>query len=120
MLVVFQTYFGLKMTFRIIGPIYALKKHLLNFIDKNKSPRTLFLRENDEFQDLVNTYNYAFLKIKSQNKRDLEALKKIQTGNPESQKLMDELIQTKEDFLENPLNESDVSPLPSRDSHLAS
>ena len=53
-------------THKIIGPIYKLKKTLLDSKEKGKMEKLIF-RQGDYFDDLPEIYNDVIEKVKSKN-----------------------------------------------------
>lgn len=74
----FFAFMSLKLTARVIGPLKVLKNHLqmLSRGYWNQSP--IKVRDQDEFQDLIESYNYFFLLIKTQLEKERDLLQKIQ------------------------------------------
>lgn len=75
---VFYTYFGLKLTSRIVGPLLVLQNHLQRMIRGDFTTPQIRVRENDEFQDLIAAYNYFYLSLRQKTINDLDSLRKIE------------------------------------------
>lgn len=69
---------GIKMTQRIAAPLKILRNHLKKMSRGQWNIPTIRVREDDEFQDLIESYNYFFSSFQENIRRDLELLKKIQ------------------------------------------
>lgn len=95
---VFWAVFSNKMTAKIAGPAKILRNHirLLSRGDFTLAP--VHLRDDDEFKELVNTYNYFYTLLKVQNERELHELKKVREAmsNPVAKELITNLIQERE------------------------
>lgn len=76
-LVVVQVYLGLRLTFRIVGPLLALQKHMKTVTKGNLTVEPLNIRTADEFHTLVETYNYLYKTLQAQNIQDVKFLNKI-------------------------------------------
>lgn len=74
----FYSYFALKWTSQIVGPLLVLQNHIQKATRGDLSSPQLKVRENDEFQDLVATYNYFYLLLRQKTLVDLEKLKLIE------------------------------------------
>ncbi len=74
---VFFFVLGFKITNRIMGPLKVLKNHLKQTCRGNFKQAPIKVRDNDEFQDLIETYNYFYHSCQLALKRDLELLRKI-------------------------------------------
>lgn len=94
----FYFYLGLRMSSRLIGPILVLQNHMRGLIRGNFSQPQIRVREDDEFQSLVETYNYFYSSLQTQTKQDLARLKKISidTRNREAFGAWEELVTEKE------------------------
>jgi methyl-accepting chemotaxis protein len=75
---VFFTYFGLKLTSRIVGPLLVLQNHIQRLIMGDLTTMQIKVRENDEFQDLIAAYNYFYLSLRQKTINDLEKLRKVE------------------------------------------
>lgn len=90
----FWAIFSKKMTAKIAGPAKILRNHirLLSRGDYTRAP--VRLREDDEFKELINTYNYLYTLLKVQNERELKELDNIHGSitNPIAHKLIGQMI----------------------------
>lgn len=75
---VFFTYFGLKLTSRIVGPLLVLQNHIQRLIMGDFTITQIKVRENDEFQDLIAAYNYFYLSLRQKTINDLEKLRRVE------------------------------------------
>jgi len=94
---IFFAFLGLKLTSRMVGPLKVLKNHL-KFLSRGQwSQRPVDIRQKDEFQDVISSYNYFYLSFQQQIRKDLELLKTIEVGveNKESYNNLKILIEEK-------------------------
>lgn len=73
----FFGFLSFKMTNRMIGPLKVLRNHLKWLSRGRWNQPPLKVRDNDEFQDLIESYNYFYSSFRVNLVRDLEALKKL-------------------------------------------
>jgi hypothetical protein len=73
----FFWYLGLKMTSRIVGPINVLKNHIRGLTRGKWDQPLVKTRDKDEFNDLIETYNYFYESFQVNLKRDLAFLQKL-------------------------------------------
>jgi len=92
---VFCIVFGLRLTGRIITPLKILKHHLHISARGEFFQPDVHIRDTDEFQDLVEAYNYFYRSIQHQTQNDLHRLKTISTGTVEKQDVVKELMDEK-------------------------
>ena len=92
--IAFWAIFSKNMTAKIAGPAKILRNHirLLSRGDFTLSP--VRLREDDEFKELINTYNYLYTLLKTQNERELKDLDKVYDSitNPIAHALIGQMI----------------------------
>lgn len=62
---------------RVAAPLHILKMHLKSLCRGNWRATGIRVRHNDEFQDLIETYNYFYFSFRQNVKRDIEFLKKL-------------------------------------------
>jgi len=74
---IFWFIFSKNMTAKIAGPAKILRNHIRLLSRGDFSLPPVRLRDDDEFKELVNTYNYLFTLMRVQNQRELEDLKRI-------------------------------------------
>ncbi|MFK8138861.1 MAG: hypothetical protein AB8E15_10910 [Bdellovibrionales bacterium] len=73
----FTFLFSLRTSFRLIGPLYALENHLKRLIRGDLSQPDLKVREKDEYQELIDTYNYYYNSLQRQSEWELSQLKQL-------------------------------------------
>lgn len=73
----FFWYLGLKLTSRIVGPIYIVRNHLQELARGNWSQAPIKIRTQDEFQELIECYNYFYESFRINLKKDLDLLQKF-------------------------------------------
>lgn len=89
---------GKKITAKIAGPAKVLRNHIRQFGRGNYAQDVIRIREDDEFKDLINTYNYFVTLLKAQNERELETLRTVLSTitNPVAHELILALITERE------------------------
>jgi methyl-accepting chemotaxis protein len=78
-LVVFMTltvWYGVRFSHRIVGPIYAIGRHLGWVLDGNYT-RDLKLREKDEFQQIAAAFNEMQASLRQRARNDVAALVRV-------------------------------------------
>lgn len=107
-IVIFFTMIGLRMTQRIVGPLNVLKNHLRELCRGNWKISAIKVRDKDEFQELIETYNYFYSSFQQNLKRDLELLKNmaVDPNNRDSYLAWKALIEEKCTQLNEPLPKS--------------
>ncbi len=97
-LVIFHFYYGIRLTFRMVGPIMALKRHMNQVTKGHMYQHPLHVREHDEFHDLIQNYNYLYKTLRAQNAFDIKKLEniKFQTKNAEAAQMINDMISEKE------------------------
>lgn len=128
--IVFFTLLGLRMTSQIVGPLKVLRNHLKLLSRGHWAQRSITIREQDEFQDLIESYNYFYASFRANLKKDLMHLKQISIdpSNRDAYRAWKRLIEEKAiqlNLLEDlpdprPISVSDESDDPSHDSRHAS
>lgn len=76
-LIVFFSVIGFKMTGRIAGPLHVLKNHIQQLSRGNWTLKSIKVRDNDEFQDLIEAYNYFYNSFVTNAERELELLQQF-------------------------------------------
>ena len=66
-----------KMTNRIVGPLKVIRNHLRRLSRGQWHIAPVRIRETDEFQDMVDSYNYFYESFRTNLKRDLDLIKKL-------------------------------------------
>ncbi len=77
-LAVFFTLLGVRITNRIVGPLRVLRNHIKQLCRGNFHQNPIKVRTQDEFQDLIEAYNYFYNSFQQNLKRDIEMLQKMQ------------------------------------------
>ncbi len=100
----FFTFFGIRITGKIIAPIKLLRNHLNEVTRGRWHIRPLTIRDDDEFKELVSTYNYFFSSFKQSTQHDLDRLLIISQNpsHPDSQKILLNMIDEKSEQLNLP------------------
>ena len=73
--IAFVAIFSRKMTAKIIGPVKKLRNFFRLLSRGEYSAPALKVREDDEFQDLISSFNYFYSGMREQTQRDLNQLK---------------------------------------------
>lgn len=96
-IVTFFTFISLKMTSKIVAPIKLMSHHLQYLSRGLWNQKTIKVRDDDEFQNFVELYNYFFLSFQAQAKHELELLKNIDLSHLDKQSYLTikNLIDTK-------------------------
>lgn len=76
-LIVFFSLFSLRMTNRIVGPLKIIRNHLKQLTRGHWHQKPIKIREKDEFQDLIEAYNYFYMSFQTNARRELNLLKKL-------------------------------------------
>ncbi len=76
-MVVFFSFVAYRMTSRIVGPLKVLRNHLKQITRGNWRLNPIKVRDADEFQDLVEAYNYFYSSYRKMIQRDLQRLKTL-------------------------------------------
>jgi hypothetical protein len=89
---------GQKITAKISGPAKVLRNHMRQFCHGDYTLSTIQIREDDEFKELINTYNYFIQLLKTQKERDLQTLRTVLSTitNPVAHELISALIAERE------------------------
>lgn len=116
--IIFWGIFSKKMTAKIAAPIKLLRNHIRYLSRGDLSLPILRMREDDEFKELISSYNYLYSILKTQSERDLANLTKINESltNPMAKELIQTMIYERQTRLNAPCAE----PAASRDSLHAS
>lgn len=89
--------FSKRMSAKIVGPAKLLRNHLRLVSRGDFSLPVLQIRQDDEFKELVSSYNYLYTLLKVQSQRDLEdllSMRKI-VSHPGAVTLLNEMIRTR-------------------------
>ena len=97
LMVAFGTILGLSITNKIATPVLLVKNHLRHLARGHWASPPLHVRHDDEFNELVQQYNYFFLALQSATQNELQFLNELQI--PASHRTIydrwQELIETK-------------------------
>jgi methyl-accepting chemotaxis protein len=66
-----------RLTNRVLIPIWLLQNHLRRLTRGDMSQRQIRIRAGDEFQELIDTYNYFYSSLQLQVKKDLTMLETL-------------------------------------------
>ena len=77
-----------KMTNRIVGPLKVIRNHLRRLSRGQWHIAPVRIRENDEFQDLVDSYNYFYESFRTNLKRDLDIIKSLKIDSADQESLI--------------------------------
>jgi hypothetical protein len=105
----FFTYFGYKVSNKIVAPIKILNYHI-KFLSRGKwHLNPIKIRSNDEFQELIDNYNYFFTSFKTQINMEMRKLKNINKSDSEAEKNLEinEMLTDKQRQLGHLLSEPD-------------
>lgn len=93
-IILVYTLLGIQMTSRMIIPILLLQRHIKRFTRGDLTQLKIRIRESDEFQDLIDTYNYFYNSIQLQTQQDLTRLQSIPIDprNREAQRTIEDMI----------------------------
>lgn len=114
---IFWTIFGKKMTAKIAGPIKVLRNHMRLISRGDYTLDVIRLREDDEFKELINTYNSMYKILQTQNERDLNTLRNIisTVTNPVARDLLSTMIEEHQLRQQQPpqsnTNQSNTNPI---------
>ena len=94
---IYTFFIGIRTTARLVGPVFALRRHLRNLIRGDWGQDLLRVREQDDYHDLVDTYNYFYSSLLRQSQWELEQLQKLKIAKhaPESQQRHQALVHYK-------------------------
>ncbi len=97
-------FLGLVLTHRIAGPLYALKRQLLNFATGQCGVR-LELRNADEFRNLEDVFNNAMKEHDHRTKQEITQLEQVtdvlkKSKDTEAAKTLDDYLQQKKKALD--------------------
>lgn len=83
--VVFFTFLGLRMTAKIVAPIKLISNHMKKMTRGLWKQKELKIRDDDEFQDLVDTYNYFYQSFQVYLEEDVRKLEAMEISSEDSQ-----------------------------------
>jgi hypothetical protein len=99
--VIFISILTLKATSNIVGPIYALKRHMEHLTKGKWNKGNLKVRDTDEFKDFIDSYNFLYKKLVKDSEQDLLALQSLDIDNldPISKQTIQQIIAKKKNQL---------------------
>ena len=106
----FWAIFSRRMSAKIVGPAKLLRNHIRLISRGDFSLSILRIREDDEFKELISSYNYFFALLKTQYARELVDLKNLKevTTHQKALSLIDEMIEVRAKRLgQTPLSSND-------------
>lgn len=68
---------GLKITGSIIGPIWALERHMKKITLGDWAAEDFRIRAGDDFRSLANSYSYLYRSLRAQTEADIRMLEKM-------------------------------------------
>lgn len=109
-MVLFFSFVAFRMTARIVGPLKVMRNHLKQITRGNWRLNPIKVREADEFQDLIETYNYFYSSYRAMLQRDLSRLKmlNIDTSNRDAFTAWSQMVEEKS----SQLHQTQDYPLP--------
>lgn len=69
-------FYGLRLSHRVAGPVYAFSRHL-DFIRRGVYYNDLKLRKRDEFKNLANSFNATLEALRTREKESIASLEEI-------------------------------------------
>ncbi len=89
--------FSKRMSAKIVGPAKLLRNHVRLLSRGDFTLPALHIREDDEFKELVSSYNYLFTLLKTQYQRELDDLINLQKmiHHPGALALVNEMIDSR-------------------------
>lgn len=99
--ILFFSIMAFKISEKVIAPVKLLRNHLIQLTQGNWHTQPLKIRTDDEFQDLVNTYNYFFHCFKQNALNDYQRLQQLNVSpeNITAFSLWRQMIEEKEQQL---------------------
>jgi hypothetical protein len=76
-LTIFFLILSFRLTNRIVGPLRVLRNHLRRLSRGQWFMAAVKVRDSDEFQDVIDSYNYFYESFRTNLRRDLELLKRL-------------------------------------------
>ncbi len=111
--VFFFSFLSFKLTHRIVGPLKVLRNHVRRLSRGDWSQPKVRIRENDEFHDLIDSYNYFYESFRTQILQDLEHLRQIQVDENDRNSLstLRDMIELKRQQIGAPLSSKEAQPI---------
>lgn len=94
-------YISIHITTRMVVPLNLMEDHLKKLSHGNWNIPNLRIRSGDEFQELIQVYNYFYNSLKANAEAELQMLQKIsvEPKNPEAQHHWEKLLALKSSLL---------------------
>jgi len=73
----FAAWVGLRVTSRLVGPIWSLEKHMKKVTLGDWTSEDFKIRRTDDFQSLANTYSYLYRSLRAQTEQEIKMLEKL-------------------------------------------
>lgn len=109
---------GQRMTDKIVAPLKILRNHIRLLSRGDMTMPPMYIRNEDEFHDLVTAYNYYYSSLQSQTDRDLarmhEAL--VHVTHPLAREIINEMISEKRQQLNHHVRANGALSAEARDS----
>ncbi|MBK9041365.1 MAG: hypothetical protein IPL83_19790 [Bdellovibrionales bacterium] len=102
--VVFFSFVAFSLTSRVLGPLKVMRNHLKQITRGNWRLNPIKVRETDEFQDLIEAYNYFYSSYRTMLQKDLDRLKKfnIEASNRDAYMAWSQMVEEKSSQLHQP------------------
>jgi methyl-accepting chemotaxis protein len=75
----FTIWYGMRFSHRMVGPIYAIVRHL-NWVQDGNYTHDLKLRDKDEFQNVAGVLNEMQKALRQRVRTDVEIMQRVETG----------------------------------------
>ncbi len=104
----FWLVFSKRMTAKIVGPLKIMRNHIRLLSRGDFTLPPVKLRDDDEFKELVSTYNYLYSLLKARNEKELHSLHELKKAitNPIARELIAGMIEERQ----NRINVSNDEP----------
>lgn len=88
---------GLRMTSRLVGPVALMENHLRKITKGYWDAPPMRLRDNDEFKELIKSYNYFYRSLRTLTEAEIKQLEKVkvETADLESARILKNLLASK-------------------------
>lgn len=73
----FCFWLGIKLTTSMVGPIWALERHMKKITLGDWAAEDFRIRANDDFRSLANSYSYLYRSLRAQTESDIRMLEKM-------------------------------------------
>jgi hypothetical protein len=75
--IAFSAWIGLRITTALVGPIWALERHMKKVTLGDWAAEDFRIRSTDDFRSLANTYSYLYRSIRAQTESEIKMLEKL-------------------------------------------